>query len=155
MRTGAVRKYYLALVHGRWRTARQKVTLPLHKYTLPGGERRVKVSPDGAASATIFRLQSAIREYSLLQAELKTGRTHQIRVHLAHLGYPILGDDKYGDYALNKTLAKLGLRRMFLHASRMVVTHPVSGEPLVLEAPLATDLQSFLQSIECTVATPV
>lgn len=155
MRSGGVRKYYLTLVAGRWTSARQKVELPLHKYTLSTGERRVKVSPEGAASTTIFRAKSAYSGYTLLEAELKTGRTHQIRVHLAHLGYPIAGDDKYGDYALNKALAKAGLKRMFLHARRLVIRHPVTSHELVLEAPLPADLAAFLNHIEASLAATV
>lgn len=84
-----------------------------------------------------------------MEAKLKTGRTHQIRVHLAALGYPIVGDDKYGDFALNKSLASTKrLERMFLHAASMRCKHPVSGEPLSLEAPLPTDLAAFLTDLD-------
>src|SRR5262249_40053054 len=95
----------------------------------------------------IFRLRQAWRDYSLLEAELKTGRTHQIRVHLAHLGFPIVGDEKYGDFALNKTLARQGLKRMFLHSAKTVIAHPRTGESLVLEAPLPASLESFTASL--------
>lgn len=88
----------------------------LHKYLLDNGERRVRVDPEGKPSHTVFRLVARWQRFSLLEAELKSGRTHQIRVHLAHLGYPILGDDKYGDFALNRELQREGLKRMFLHA---------------------------------------
>jgi 23S rRNA pseudouridine955/2504/2580 synthase len=148
LRAGRVQKYYLALVHGKWRNEKQSVKLALNKYVLASGERRVSVGGDGMPSHTIFRLRKAWREYSLLEAELKTGRTHQIRVHLAHLGYPIAGDDKYGDFALNKALAKQGLKRMFLHARKVVIEHPRSGEEVIFEAPLPEDLQSFLESLD-------
>jgi 23S rRNA pseudouridine955/2504/2580 synthase len=147
LREGRVEKFYLALVKGRWRNPRQNVTLPLHKYVLQSGERRVRVEAEGQTAQTIFRLQRTLSAYSLLQAELKTGRTHQIRVHLAHLGFPIVGDDKYGDFDLNKRLAKAGLKRMFLHARRMSVVHPVSGRPVTFEAPLADDLANFLDGL--------
>src|SRR5690606_23020741 len=111
-------KRYLTLVKGAWRDEKRNVRLPLSKYVLASGERRVSVDEDGQAAHTVFRLQRGWKGYSLLEAELKTGRTHQIRVHLSHLGYPIAGDDKYGDFALNKQLAKQGLKRMFLHACR-------------------------------------
>jgi len=88
--------------------------------------RQRRKDGDGMASHTVFRLKQHWREFSLLEAELKTGRTHQIRVHLAHLGYPIAGDDKYGDFAHNKTLAKQGLKRMFLHAYKVVIEHPAA-----------------------------
>jgi 23S rRNA pseudouridine955/2504/2580 synthase len=124
------------------------VKLALHKYVLASGERRVSVGRDGLASHTVFLLKQAWKDYSLLEAELKTGRTHQIRVHLAHVGYPIAGDDKYGDFALNKQLARQGLRRMFLHASKTVITHPQSGTELALEARLPSELQEFLDALD-------
>jgi 23S rRNA pseudouridine955/2504/2580 synthase len=84
----------------------------------------------------------------LLDAELKTGRTHQIRVHLAHLGFPIAGDDKYGDFDANKRLAKQGLKRMFLHAASLEFRHPRSGGTVRVQAPLAPELESFLRSLK-------
>lgn len=152
MREGKTHKYYMTIVPGAWSEARRKVELPLHKYTLASGERRVKVSAEGAASTTIFRLKSNAAGYSLLEAELKTGRTHQIRVHLAHLGFPIAGDDKYGDYAANKELARQGLKRMFLHASRLVIRHPGTGAEMAFDAPLPKDLSAFLARIEVSLA---
>ena len=125
----------------------KSVALPLHKYVLQSGERRVRVEAEGQTAHTIFRLKRSLPGYSLLEAELKTGRTHQIRVHLAHLGFPIAGDDKYGDFALNKTLARRGLKCMFLHACRMTVVHPASGEPVTFEAPLPDDLASFVNAL--------
>jgi 23S rRNA pseudouridine955/2504/2580 synthase len=148
IRLGRTGKRYLVLVKGDWRSPKQTVRLALERHVLPSGERRVSVSDDGKASLTTFRLQRRYGEYTLLEAELKTGRTHQIRVHLAHLGFPIAGDDKYGDFALNKTLARSGLKRLFLHAVRFECDHPVSGEHLVLEAPLAPDLAAFLAQLE-------
>ncbi len=155
MREGQARKYYMALVRGAWTKPREKVDLPLQKYTLASGERRVRVSAEGADSITIFRLKSVKGDLSLLEAELKTGRTHQIRVHLAHLGYPIAGDDKYGDYAANKDLTKLGLKRMFLHACRLILRHPATGEELVLEAPLPPELATFVARLETPLAAPL
>ena len=121
--------------------------LSLHKYVLASGERRVSVNAAGQEAHTVFELEQAWREFSLLRAELKTGRTHQIRVHLAHLGFPIAGDDKYGDFELNKRLARTGLKRMFLHASRVGFRHPATGAMLTLEAPLPDELQAFLQTL--------
>ena len=148
LREGTARKFYYALVKGRWRDRSRSVKLPLQKYMLASGERRVAVQHDGSPSHTLFRLQRHCDGYSLLEAELKTGRTHQIRVHLAHLGFPIAGDDKYGDFALNKQLARQGLKRMFLHAFRMVIDHPVTGAPLTLEAALPRELESFLTRLD-------
>jgi len=148
LRSGQVRKLYFTLVHGMWPNAKQEVKLSLHKYSLSTGERRVRVSEEGLAAHTIFRRHWARNGYSLLEAQLKTGRTHQIRVHLAHLGYPIAGDEKYGDFSLNKALAKRGLKRMFLHAWRMVIRHPVTGEQVIFEAPLPVDLSDFVAQLE-------
>src|SRR5262245_21262008 len=148
LRDGRVQKIYCALVKGRWRDGQRSVMLPLQKYVLKSGERRVSVREDGRAAHSVFRLRQRWIDYSLLEAELKTGRTHQIRVHLAHLGFPIAGDDKYGDFALNRKLARQGLKRMFLHAMRTVIVHPHSGATLKLDAPLPSDLQAFLSTLD-------
>jgi 23S rRNA pseudouridine955/2504/2580 synthase len=147
LREGAVQKRYVVLVKGHWRDGQRSVKLPLHKYVLPSGERRVAVKSEGMPAHTVFRLQRNWDGYCLLDADLKTGRTHQIRVHLAHLGYPIAGDDKYGDFAFNKQLARQGLKRMFLHACKVVITHPQSGATLSLEAPMPPELQAFLANL--------
>lgn len=154
LRAGRVQKSYLVLVHGPWRGRRQDIRLPLNKYVLASGERRVSVSEGGLPSHTIIRLKQRWAEFSLLEAELKTGRTHQIRVHLAHLGFPIAGDDKYGDFALNKQLARQGLKRMFLHACRTVIVHPRSGENIAFDAPLPEDLQGFVQRLDAASEAP-
>lgn len=148
LREGTVQKFYDVLVKGRWREPLRSVKLPLHKYVLESGERRVSVQQEGAAAHTVFRLQRAWTGFSLLEAELKTGRTHQIRVHLAHLGYPVAGDDKYGDFALNKELARQGLAHMFLHARKTVIEHPRTGARMSLEAPLPAELRSFLAMLD-------
>ena len=148
MREGNSDKRYFALVLGQWKNARQHVKLPLHKFDTPQGEKRVMVREGGQASHTIFILQKAWPEFSLLEAQLKTGRTHQIRVHLAHLGFPIAGDDKYGDFARNRELMKQGLKRMFLHAHSISFNHPLAGEPLQLTAPLPKDLESFIARLD-------
>jgi 23S rRNA pseudouridine955/2504/2580 synthase len=148
MREGNSDKRYYALVLGEWRNDRQHVKLPLHKFDTPQGEKRVMVREDGQQAHTIFNLKQRWPGFSLLEAELKTGRTHQIRVHLSHLGYPIAGDDKYGDFARNKELMKQGLKRMFLHAHSIDFKHPLSGEPLHIEAPLAPELQKFVDRLD-------
>jgi 23S rRNA pseudouridine955/2504/2580 synthase len=147
-REGKINKRYLTLVHGRWTNPVQHVTLALHKYLNPEGERRVMVSADGKPSHTVFRLHQLYDDFTLLEAELKTGRTHQIRVHLAHNGFPIAGDDKYGDFVLNHELARRGLKRMFLHAWRVAFSHPISGELLELEVPLPPVLQQFVDGLK-------
>ena len=122
------------------------IELPLYKYVLDSGERRVRVQEGGKPAHTVIRITAAHGDLTLVEAELKTGRTHQIRVHLAHVGHPIVGDDKYGDFDLNKALAREGLKRMFLHACKVSVVHPISGERLTLEAPLPPELGAFLKS---------
>ena len=146
MQSGEVSKHYLTLVKGLWKERKRVVDLPLEKKVRASGERKVNVGPAGDAAITIFRLERRVGPYSLLDAELKTGRTHQIRVHLSHLGYPILGDDKYGEFALNKILAKQGLKRMFLHSSRIGIRHPLGGGKLVFEAPLPAELSGFIEA---------
>ena len=148
MRSGKTDKRYLVLVQGQWKNAKQHVKLPLHKFTRPDGERRVMVREDGKESHTVFALQKTWADYSLLEAQLETGRTHQIRVHLSHLGFPIVGDDKYGDFPRNKELVRQGLKRMFLHAHAMALDHPLTGEPLRLMAPLPKELQGFVDKLD-------
>jgi 23S rRNA pseudouridine955/2504/2580 synthase len=140
-------KRYQVLVAGRWMDPVRKVRLPLLKYLLPSGERRVRVADDGKAAHTVFRLLARWEHFSLLEAELKTGRTHQIRVHLAHLGFPIAGDEKYGDFSLNRTLPREGLKRMFLHAAKMTMPHPQDGREMLLEAALPSALAQFLRNV--------
>jgi 23S rRNA pseudouridine955/2504/2580 synthase len=137
-------KRYLVLVKGRWMNATQHVKAPLFKYLTESGERRVSVNPEGKAAHTVFRLLARWPEMSLLEAQLKTGRTHQIRVHLAHLGFPILGDEKYGDFALNRKLKPEGLKRMALHAWRMAFRHPLTAVPLECVAPLPDNIRSWI-----------
>ncbi len=147
-RDGGIGKRYLALVKGRWRNELQHVRLPLLKYLTADGERRVSVNPEGKPSHSIVRLLARWENFSLVEVELKTGRTHQIRVHLAHLGFPLAGDDKYGDFSLNKDLQKAGLRRMFLHAAQLALPHPLSGAPLELESSLPVELRSFTEKLD-------
>jgi 23S rRNA pseudouridine955/2504/2580 synthase len=152
MRDGVTDKRYLTVVYGDWKNARQHVKLPLHKYTTPEGERRVVVQAGGMESHTVFSLKRKWQKFALLEAELKTGRTHQIRVHLASSGFPIAGDDKYGDFALNRALLKGdetrgALRRMFLHAHQITFTHPESGKQMTLNAPLPAECERFLLSL--------
>ncbi|SFC84208.1 RluA family pseudouridine synthase [Massilia yuzhufengensis] len=152
MRDGVTDKRYLTLVAGDWTNKRQHVKLPLHKYTTADGERRVVVQAGGQESHTVFNLKRKWPHVALLEAELKTGRTHQIRVHLSASGFPILGDEKYGDFALNKQLQKANsergaLKRMFLHAYQITFTHPDTGQPLTLRAPLPAECDKFLVSL--------
>lgn len=147
IRQNQIKKYYFALTPGRWRDQMRNVKLPLFKYLTPEGERRVRVDPiQGQFANTIFSVIKTSDEFTLVKADIKTGRTHQIRVHLQHLGYPIVGDDKYGDYEINRDLYKLGLKRMFLHAYHLEFIHPISKELLVVNAELPSSLSSFCDS---------
>lgn len=150
MRHGGLEKRYVTMVSGRWLNALQHIRAPLFKYLTPEGERRVMVREDGKPSHSVVRLLNRWERFSLLEVELKTGRTHQIRVHLGSQGFPLLGDDKYGDFPLNKALAREGLERMFLHAAKLAFDHPLTGERLVLEAPLPSELAAFVQQVELT-----
>jgi 23S rRNA pseudouridine955/2504/2580 synthase len=132
---------------------------PLHKYLLPDGERRVKVvaadHPDGMRSVTLVQVVAHVTDpafplgsdpsgCSLLAVTIKTGRTHQIRVHLSHAGHVIAGDDKYGDFEWNRALTKVGHKRMFLHAWKLVLNHPVSQQAMELQAALPQELRDML-----------
>jgi 23S rRNA pseudouridine955/2504/2580 synthase len=153
LRQGEVDKRYLALVAGDWVNDRQHVRLPLAKRTTAGGERRVSVDEvEGLAAHTVFSLRHRYGPFSLLEAELKTGRTHQIRVHLAHIGFPIAGDDKYGDFELNRRVARgefgVAFRRMFLHACATRFRHPVSGVPMAIDSALDRECSDFLRGLD-------
>ena len=152
------KKIYLALGVGKLPNDNFHVKLPLFKYTGAQGEKMVRVSEDGQSAHTIFRVlnrfsddllhQVGLSHLTLVQATLKTGRTHQIRVHLQSQDCPIAGDERYGDYQANKRLQKLGLKRMFLHAAELHLDHPLTGEKLILKAPLPQDLAQFVLMLE-------
>jgi 23S rRNA pseudouridine955/2504/2580 synthase len=153
-------KTYLALVEGAWPANRKVLDAPLARYLLPApdgrgeGERRVRVvardHPDAMNAVTLVRVLGAVAlpgqpaPMTLLAVTIKTGRTHQIRVHLASAGHAIAGDDKYGDSERNRALQRSGLKRMFLHAWRLQFTHPASGERLALQADLPAELRAIL-----------
>ena len=145
-------KTYLALVQGDWPAKLKVIDQPLHKYLLPDGERRVKVTtpddPDGMRSITLVKVAQRLQGCTLLEVTIKTGRTHQIRVHLASNGHPIAGDDKYGDFEWNKALHKQGLKRMFLHAWRLQFNHPASAERVALQAELPVELQEHIAHVQ-------
>jgi len=144
-------KTYLALVVGQWPAKRKVLDKSLHKYLLPDGERRVRVvakdDPDAMAALTLVKVREQGAGFALLEVTIRTGRTHQIRVHLASEGFPIAGDDKYGDFDLNKSLqrasAGLPLKRMFLHAWRLQFNHPLTGERQTVFAALPPELEAF------------
>jgi 23S rRNA pseudouridine955/2504/2580 synthase len=150
-------KTYAALVIGTWPASKKVIDVPLHKFLTGEGERRVRaVSPtaeEGRRSITLVKVAQAYTGYTLLDVTIKTGRTHQIRVHLAHEGHPIVGDEKYGDFAVNRAFARGdaldGHRfdRMFLHARRLRFDHPATGEVIELESPLPRDCAELLQHL--------
>lgn len=155
-------KTYLALVLGLWPSNKKVIDSPLFKYTVETGvgegERRVKVvgkdDPNGMRSITLVRVARTVGPYTLLEVTIKTGRTHQIRVHLASQGHPIAGDDKYGDFEQNKLLQKMGLKRMFLHAWQLKFQHPQSGRLTTLQAPLPPELKNFVDSVQPPIIQP-
>ena len=147
IREGRTDKRYLALVKGDWHGGGRTVRLPLQRHLLDSGDRRVSVSDEGREAVTHFRVRTRLPGWTLVEARLGTGRTHQIRVHLASIGHPIAGDDKYGDFELNRRLAREGLKRMFLHAERFACRHPGTGQALEVGAPLPPELRSFVERL--------
>ena len=153
-------KTYLALVQGSWPEKLKVIDSALHKFLLPDGERRVKVTtnedPDGMRSITLVKVAERLVDCTLLEVTIKTGRTHQIRVHLASQGHPIAGDDKYGDFEWNKVLQKQGLKRMFLHAWRLQFSHPATGKRVELKSNLPSELQLYVNHAKPkSTSTPV
>lgn len=151
-REGAIQKRYRLLVQGDWVNQREHIRAPLAKYTLASGERRVRIDEENGLKAhTIFTLIKRYGDVSYLDAELKTGRTHQIRVHAASTGHPLVGDAKYGDYEFNESVKRGALgrpfARMFLHAERLSFAHPITREPLSVIAPLEKSLQELINTL--------
>ncbi|OSI16265.1 RluA family pseudouridine synthase [Neisseria dumasiana] len=152
------KKVYLALGVGKLAQDKLNVKLPLFKYTGAQGEKMVRVSESGRHAHTVFRVlkrfsdgllhQVGLSHLTLVEATLKTGRTHQIRVHMQSQQCPIAGDERYGDYQANKRLHKLGLKRMFLHAAELHLQHPLTGEPLHLKAELPLELRQMVLMLE-------
>ena len=150
-------KTYAALVIGAWPESRKVIDVALHKFLTGDGERRVRaVDADddaGRRSITLVRVRQRFAGFSLLDVTIKTGRTHQIRVHLTHEGHPIVGDAKYGDFALNKAFARgaalpgVAFDRMFLHAARLRFAHPASGEVIELAAPLPAECEQLIHAL--------
>ncbi|QQS55060.1 MAG: RluA family pseudouridine synthase [Candidatus Competibacteraceae bacterium] len=146
LRTGRVEKRYLALVRGYWNHGPREVNQPLRRNVLRGGERLVEVVGDGKPALTRFRPVSLFKLASLLEASIVTGRTHQIRVHAAHIGHPLAGDAKYGDAAFDRAMVEqCGLRRLFLHAHSLNL--PLGGRDIAVSAPLNADLKGVLESL--------
>jgi 23S rRNA pseudouridine955/2504/2580 synthase len=147
LRAGELEKYYLALVAGRWRGGMRTVEAALERGRQAASGRRVEVGDQGKAAASVFRPREKFPETTLVEIRLLTGRTHQARVHAAHIGHAIAGDDKYGDADFNRTVRRLGLRRLFLHAARLDLHHPVTGRALRVSAPLPAELEQLLEKL--------
>ena len=148
LRQGEVVKHYLALVSGAWPGGKQTVTAPLRKNLLRGGERMVSVDESGKAAVSVFKPVTRFSTATLVEVELKTGRTHQIRVHGAHIGHPLAGDEKYGDPGFNLSMKRLGLRRMLLHAHYLEFADTVAGEKISVSAPLDDELKAVIDRLE-------
>lgn len=142
LREGGVDKRYYALVWGKWPARKQQVNTALHKYVLASGERMVRIEPDGKAALTQYTVVQRLPDATLVEARPVTGRTHQIRVHCRSAGYPIVGDEKYGDQDANRIYRGRGLRRLFLHAHSL--GFQLEDRRIQVEAPLPPDLQQFL-----------
>ena len=147
-REGRVEKRYLALLAHPWKGGEQVVDLPLEKNLLQGGERMVKVSRQGKEAQSLFTPVRKFTDSALLQIRIYTGRTHQIRVHAAHIGHPVAGDEKYGDREANKRFKAAGLNRMFLHAAELAFDHPETGQRLELKALLDAELEAVLKNLD-------
>jgi 23S rRNA pseudouridine955/2504/2580 synthase len=148
LRQGGVDKRYLLLVQGDWSRGPHRVSAPLRKNLLRAGERMVRVDENGKSALTHFRFLQSYGGASLMEADLRTGRTHQIRVHAAHAGHPLAGDRKYGDTEFNRTMRKLGLKRLFLHAHSLAFEDDERGRVIHVSAPLSEDLRKLIQQLE-------
>jgi 23S rRNA pseudouridine955/2504/2580 synthase len=147
LREDGFEKRYLALVKGKWDLGAKRIDVPLRTDTRVGGERTVRAAASGKRSVSDFRpVQFFGRTATLMEVTLRTGRTHQIRVHAAHAGHPVAGDEKYGDAAFNEALAALGLRRMFLHAHSLSFSWPQGGE-FSINTPLPPELAAVLDRL--------
>ena len=149
LREGGIRKTYLALVAGRWPTRTRRVEAPLKKSVSSSGERFVRVRDDGKTARTDFRVLTASNKATLVEVRLHTGRTHQIRVHAAHMGHPLAGDEKYGDEVFNQVCREHGLTRLFLHA------YELAWAERTCRAPLPVELQSVLNSLKLALREPI
>ena len=147
-KSNLITKEYSLLTFGRWLDDKRNLKAPITKINLPNGERRVKIDfTEGKFAHTIFTVNKKYTNHTLVTASLQTGRTHQIRIHCQHLGFPIVGDEKYGDFAQNKDAAKLGFKRMFLHAYKLEFTHPITQEKINIECKIPLELANQLKNI--------
>ncbi|MBI1421856.1 MAG: 23S rRNA pseudouridine(955/2504/2580) synthase RluC [Gammaproteobacteria bacterium] len=147
LREGQVEKRYLALVKGPWSHGRQRVELALQKNVLRSGERMVNVDEEGKVAVSTFIPLAVGKQASLMEIHIETGRTHQIRVHAAHLDHPIAGDDKYGDKEFNRQMQAAGLTRLFLHARSLAFTLMEPHKDIAVNAPLDKELTQLLDKL--------
>jgi len=148
MREGLVEKRYLALVAGQWAHGKARIDAPLKTRQLQGGQRIVRAQAGGKEALSLFAPVDFFgKRATLVEVDLKTGRTHQIRVHALHAGHPVAGDEKYGDRAFNQEMRELGLRRMFLHATAISFTWPDTERQFNLSVPLDDELKAVLDSL--------
>lgn len=155
IRDGGMSKTYMALVAGNWQLGTKRIDAPLATDNRRQGERHVKVAAAGKESVSIFKpIQFFGSLATLMQVDIPTGRTHQIRVHAAFAGHPLLGDDKYGDHERNAELKARGLRRIFLHSQSLAFDWPGTGEPFHANAPLPADLAAVLDELEAVKKKP-
>lgn len=142
-----INKRYLTLLKDSWGKEERLVEQPLLKNTVTSGERMVRIDPEGKYAKTLFIPVESFPQAQLTEVVLYTGRTHQIRVHANYLNSPLAGDDKYGQRNFNKEMKKFGLKRMFLHAWKLGITHPTTNEVILLEAPLPEQLENVLTKL--------
>ncbi|MGD8782929.1 MAG: 23S rRNA pseudouridine(955/2504/2580) synthase RluC [Thioalkalispiraceae bacterium] len=151
LRTGKVQKRYLALVQGNWQYGTKNIDVPLQKQVLRSGERVVRASEQGKPASSTFRPLAVSKKASLLEVEIHTGRTHQIRVHAAHSGHPVAGDDKYGDEGFNRYLASMGFKRLFLHARGIAFELEEPHVDIAVNAPLDRDFEDLLSKLNLAI----
>ncbi len=147
MKQGEIKKSYTALLAGRMQKKPCQVDKPLLKNTLTGGERRVEVNKHGKAALTVFKPERVFRDTTLVDIDLLTGRTHQIRVHSASIGCPVVGDRKYGDKEVNSVYRQKGLKRLFLHASQLQFESPATHKQVIVDAPMDEQLLEVIDTL--------
>lgn len=146
LKAGTIEKRYFVLVKGKWKGGKS-VDAPLHKYVLQSGERMVKVDPAGKCARTTFHILKSFSQATLLQATPVTGRTHQIRVHCAFMGHPIIGDQKYGEPDCNSQAKLMGFDRLFLHAHELVIKLPYEPFHLTVTSPMPPACDQYCQNL--------
>jgi len=147
LREGKLQKRYLAVVQGAWQYGTKRINAPLQKQILRSGERMVRVSDNGKSASSTFRSLAVSKKASLLEVEIHTGRTHQIRVHAAYSGHPIAGDEKYGDEAFNRYLAGMGFKRLYLHARGVAFELQEPNIEIAVNAPLDKNFEKLLDKL--------